>query len=230
MKRRRAGSPQLVVVTLSAVVLLGGTVWGFMAWNGSDKSESTLPDELRLENLRKQASDDPDGMRTTMANSFRRDDLTEEQRREARENMRTVFEEQMDKNVNEYFTAPEEEKVAVLDRQIDEFQKQMEGWRAQMEEMRKEREARQAEREKNGEKPDGERDGGERRWGGPQTREERKARSESNNPDKMAKRFAYFSAAHKRMTERGIEMPFGRGGFGGMGRGPGGPGGGPGRP
>lgn len=230
MNRHRAGSPQLVVITLSSVVLLGGAAWGLIAWTGSGETASTLPEELRLETLRKNAESDPGAMRTTMMNSFRRDDLTEEQRREARENMRTVFEERLDNNINEYFTASEEDKTVVLDRQIDEFQKQMEEWRGQMEEMRKEREARRAEREKNGEKADDERDEGARRWAGPQTREERKARSESNNPDKMAKRFAYFNAAQKRMTERGIETPFGRGGFGGPGGGQGGSRGGTGRP
>ena len=63
------------------------------------------------------------------------------------------------------------------------------------------------------------------------SRSERKERSESRNPDQMARRMAYFSALQKRAAERGVQMPFGRGGRdGGPGRGgPRGGGPGPGR-
>jgi hypothetical protein len=55
------------------------------------------------------------------------------------------------------------------------------------------------------------------------TPEGRKQMSESRDPDRMARRMAYFGAILSRAKERGIEMPFPGGGrppMGGMGGGP----------
>jgi hypothetical protein len=56
--------------------------------------------------------------------------------------------------------------------------------------------------------------------------QERKTRSESRDPDAMARRMAYFQALRARAAERGIPMPSGPGGGPGHG---GGFGGGPSR-
>jgi hypothetical protein len=202
----------LWVMTAAALAVSGAGVWAITARAAKAKAATALPKELSTESLRAQANQ-PGAMMDTMRATMQREDLTEDQKREAARNMRELFRETMLKNVNEYFAAADdEEKNNVLDRHIDQFQGFM-----------KEMEKRREEFEKN-RKP-----GEEENWRrvmGPRTQQERKAMSESRNPDEMARAMAYFGAMQKRMSERGIKMPqwgWGRGaGPGGRGRGPGG--------
>jgi hypothetical protein len=152
---------------------------------------------------------------------MRKPGLSDKEREELGHKMHEARQAEMDARMKDYFKASDGEKQAILDKQIDEFEKQRKEW----EERRKQEEERRAAA---GEKPD---DGPTSRpahdWRQQQsTPEERKARSESRDPDKMAKQMAYFAALQARMKERGIQMPFGPGRGGPGGRGPGGPGGG----
>ncbi len=144
-------------------------------------------------------STDPDKLREQTENP----DLTEEQRRELGRQMRAVWEARMDARLDEYFAAPADDLTALLDRHIDEMQNEMN----QREERRQQREQQP--------------DAGEER---PRPRrpdfasmstQERKLRTESRDPDRQARRMAYFSAVRARMEERGIQPPR----FGPMGRG-----------
>jgi hypothetical protein len=150
-----------------------------------------------------------------MGNLFDREDLTDEQRQQAFRNMRQVWEVELDRNVDTWYAAATaEEKTAVLDEQIDRFRKRMEDWRKQREEWekrRKERERRRAEEGRNANANESD-DSPRRRWGERfRTREGRKEMSEGRDPDKSARRMAYFAAVMARMKERGIEMPMGPG-------------------
>jgi hypothetical protein len=150
-----------------------------------------------------------------MRDTFEREDLSDEQRQQARRNMREVFRSMMGERVGEYLDAPPDDKVAVLDRHIDEWTKRMDDWR-------KQRERRRAEREQQGQDGDSAEEQQRREhWRrGMGSTEQRKARSESRSPDETARRMVYFSAMRQRMQERGIESPMGRGrGGGGQGRG-----------
>ena len=226
MRRGAMSTTRTVAMIAVGVLVITGGVWGISAWSGESKPDKpALPPELTVEALKKQAEQDPGTAFRAMRDIRDRQDLTEEQQRQAADNARRVMEQQMDKNLDEYYAAAsEEERLVVLDRQIDDWVERMKKMREEWEKERQEREAR-------GEKEDEneQRERGRRMWGGPQTRDERKVRSESRSPDSQARRMAYFQMAHKRMTERGIEMPFGpRGGRGGTGgprgdRGPGGP-------
>jgi len=189
-------------------LLLGGSVWGVSALNRSPEPGVDLPPELTVEAIKASAANPGQAMGNMRA--FRdREDLTDEQRRQARENMREVFQATMNERVNEYFSAPDDLKVVVLDQHIDS----MEAWRKATEAQRKEMEKRE----------EGQRDPA--RGFTPRSRDDRKARSESQDPDQSAQRMAYFMALQSRMTERGIKMPWGggRGGFGGSGGRRGGP-------
>jgi hypothetical protein len=199
-------TPKSWMIMCFTATFLGGAVWGASRWLVSGEPTVELPKELTIESLKAGASH-PGAMMSTIRSAMDRDDLTGEQRRQARQNMREVFESAINDRVNEYFAASDEEKTAVLDSHID----QMESWQKAMEEQRKQWEAR---RNQEGERGPG-------RGFNDQTREERKERSESRNPDQTAQRMAYFLAMQKRMAERGIQAPFGRG-PGGMGgrRGP----------
>lgn len=215
MKRSGLSTPGVIVIVTVSVLALGGGVWGITGWvGGEDDNPSNLPEELTAASLAKQAEEDPGKLVETMMNTRRRDDLTEEQRRQARRNVRTLWQSQMDERVDEYFAASDEEKNAVLDRQIAETMERMESMRKIWEQRRKEREQ---ERKESGQDDESEQDR-RRRWGGSQTRDERKARSEDRDPDSSARRMAYFQAMRKRAEEQGIQM-FGRGGPGGRGAG-----------
>lgn len=198
------------ILSAAGVVVVAGVAIGYVAWPRGAANASALPPELSVEALKAQSSE-PGKMMDTMRDAMRRDDLTDEQRRELGRNMREVWQTTMTARMDEYYSASEEEKNDVLDRHIDEFER----FRAEMEK-------RRAEREKSGE-DERDRERGRATFGA-QSQEERKARSESRNPDQMARMMGYFSAMRTRMTERGIKPPDGPGfGFGG-GRGRGGAG------
>lgn len=192
-------------VSVFAVAAVGATLFSLQ---GEAKSESDLPTEFSVESLRARAGDGQQG-RAAFRDLLRRDDLTDAQRREALRNMRELRRGRMADRVNEYFDAAEEDKNVVLDDHIADFQRRM---------------AERAERRKDEEKPSEEDREAMRNLFRSQNQAERKADSESRNPDESARSMAYVSAMRTRMNERGIQVR-GRGGGGGRGRG-GGPGGG----
>lgn len=224
MRIRAVASKSVVGLSAVGVLVIVGGVWAIASRSGTPApSPDGVLAEYSVENLKKVSEQDPGKMAEMMGSLFDREDLTEEQRREIRRNMERTFEDLLDKNINEYYAAQtDEEKTAVLDRQIDQFQERMKLW----EERRREREAADAERSKTaeGEKPRESREERGRRMWQSQSRDERKARSESRDPEQSAKRMAYFAAAMKRAGARGISMPMGPGGGGGRGPGGGGPG------
>ena len=113
--------------------------------------------------------------------------------------------------MDEYYAAKtDEDRDAILDKQIDEFEQRRKEWEARRKEQEK-KDIKKAD-------PNAQRGGPF----GPQSREDRKEKAESRNPDQTARQMAYFAAVRKRMGERGISAPsFGPGGQGGIG-GPGG--------
>jgi arsenate reductase-like glutaredoxin family protein len=137
---------------------------------------------------------------------LRSDDLTDEQRQTLRENMGKLMQEDMERKVDEYASAPEDQKEVIMDRHIDEmiaFRDKMRAYREKHKddpEMEKEREGRRG------------------RWGS-QTTQQRKERMESRNPDKMAQMMRYWPKMMSRAKERGVDMGWGRGGGSGRGRG-----------
>ena len=203
----------IILGGLCVVAVAGGS--GLAMWTKSSKESARLPNELSVEALRAQAKEEPGPMFEKMRDTIRRDDLSEEQRRQVGRNMREVGRQMMQERVTEYFSAPTvDEKKAILDKQIDEFMTM----RAEWEKRREEREKKGEGEDEQPEPPPG--------FAAP-SQEERKARSESRSADEMAQVMAYFSAVEHRATERGIKMPGpspgGPGGFGGPGRGGRGP-------
>ena len=223
MSRWGLGRIAVVGMVGAGALILGGGVWALVAWTGeSNERQSDLPEELRLATLQKNAQESPEKLAETMMNTFDREDLTEEQRRQVRQNMREIRRAETEKRVEEYFAAKEQEKQAVLDRHIDEMLENLEKMRESFEKRRQQWEEQRRER---GESKDDEAARQERRRRMIGTAQERKARSEGRDPDSMARQVAYREAVRNRMQERGLEMPRGPGFRGGPGRG-GGPGGG----
>ncbi|UCD28633.1 MAG: hypothetical protein JSV03_16380, partial [Planctomycetota bacterium] len=219
------------ILAAAGVVLVGAAACAIAMLSGGN--EVKLPKEFSVKALQT-ASEDPAQMRERFREAFQRQDLTEQQRRQLFHNVRQVMEARMDQRLDEYFTANESQRGAVLDRHLDEMRKRMQQWQ-------REREQRRSPGDGDGRRPtagtDRRGDDGERRMGmgfdrrgdgrnrgpdggprdgrrGPPSREARKERSESRNPDARARRMAYFTALRKRAEERGIEMPS----FRGMGR------------
>lgn len=198
----------------AAVVALSAAAAGYMLVGGSSDRAAAIPKDMSVAALKVQAETDPGKMMEKMRETMRRDDLTDEQRREIGANMRQVWQSMMTDRVNEWYEAQtEDEKIAILDRQIDEFMHRMAEWQQRREERERE----------GGEDGAEERERMRQMWANP-SREERKARSESRNPDQMARMMVYIAAVRGRMDQRGIQMPQGRGpgmggGMGGRGQG-----------
>jgi hypothetical protein len=224
-----------VLLAAAGVVTLGGGIWGYVAWAGSRGPE--VPKELTVEALSAE-SENPGQLFQHMREIRDREDLTEEQRHAVFQNVRTVMESRMNERLDEYFTAPEPQRQAILDRHLNDMQT----WMAEIRQQRAQREAagqsspgrtdsgggsgtsgNTAGRSGSGgtasagsgpppggpgagPPPDGPGWRGDRH--GPPTQAERKMRSESRDPDQMARRMAYFTALRKRAEERGIELPF----------------------
>jgi hypothetical protein len=211
---------KIAVISLAALVLVACGAWGVVHLAGKDKGPD-VPAEFTVEALKTKAQD-PGQMFEQMHQAMQRTDLTEEQRHAIHENLRAVMEVQMDKRLDEYFTAPPAQQKAVLDRHLNEMQTRMKEWqqrRAERGEPARPGEPRPGSGQAAGSPPPGPgaqaagaqggRPGGPDGRRGPPTREERKTHSESRDPDKMARRIAYFTAMRERAEERGIQLPFG---------------------
>jgi pyruvate/2-oxoglutarate dehydrogenase complex dihydrolipoamide acyltransferase (E2) component len=212
-------SKRWVAIGGTAAVIAGAGVFIARAtlFSPQDKADrlladmKTTPEEQRFEGMRR--------IREQVG------DMSDEEQRKLRDGMRAMFEEQMDERVNEYENAPEDQKLAVLDKHIDEMVER----RAEWEKRRAEREAERAQggdsQPTGGSQPgsgDAARGGPQGRGPGgprqPPTIEERKRRMEGSNPDSQVRRMRYFRAVRERAQERGIDMGRGPGGRGPGGR------------
>jgi hypothetical protein len=208
MKKGAFKHPGIAGSVIIAVVL-GGTLWGVTSRSRAQRSD--LPEELR-QALEKES--DPGKVFEEARRAMDREDLTPEQRRAIWASLRDRMEQEMDRRMDEYFTAATPEaRDAVLDRHITEFQARMK----EMERHRAERE-RTAGPQSGPAQASGPSSDGERRGPGPNgqppSREQRKRWSESRDPDRAARRMAYFTAMRQRAEKRGIQLPW-------PGRGPG---------
>lgn len=201
----RPNNPKVTWLLIGgATCALGAGTWIMVGRGGAAASVGVaIPAEFSKEALQAKMAEGSGGF-GAMREAMEREDLTEEQRRHIADNARSVFRERMEATVNEYFKAQtEDEKNAVLDQQIDQFQDRPQPTEEQRKEWEKRREERRAE---GGGRPE-------------PTQQERKERSESRNPDQTARQMAFFSAVRERATQRGITLPQGpgggRGGFGG---------------
>jgi len=231
----------LIALGVTGVVIVGA---------GAFIARATLfPPKDKADQLLAEMKSTPEEQRGESMRRFREqaDQMTEEERQKLREGMRAMFEEQIDERVNEYEEASDDQKVAVLDKHIDDFVARRADWEKRRAEWEADR-ARSGENAPGGGQagasqggggaggaggregdtarggPEGRGPGGPRQ---PPTIEERKRRMEGTNPDSEVRRMRYFRAVRERAQKRGIEMgpgPGGRGGPGG-GRGPGGRGG-----
>lgn len=205
----------------AAVLVLGGGVWGTLALTNGKKS--SLPSDLQK--AIKAGADDPGKLMEQVRAAVDTGKLTEEQRHELFRSVHDAMEKQMDKRLDEYFVAAPANRTAILDRHIDEMQARMKEW-----EQRRAQgapEPRDGTAGGSGDRPrrseqagaSGGSAGGPPSAGGgpggggfrgdrhgPPSREQRKERFESRDPDSRARRMAYFSALQARAQQRGIQL------------------------
>jgi hypothetical protein len=213
-----------VLLSLLAVLLLGGAVWGYTVHARNKKS--AVPKEFTADALKSES--DPGKAWEKVHQAMDRTDLTDEQKHQIRENAHNVWEARMDQRMDDYFNAPANQKQAILDRHLDEMQARMKDWEKRRAEHDAQRTAAGGAQTADasgagrngppggpgnqaGGRP-GDTGGRGPGRGGPPSREQRKSHSEARNPDQQARRMAYFGAMQQRAQQRGMQMPFGGGG------------------
>jgi hypothetical protein len=133
-------------------------------------------------------------------------ELDESQRRQLRQNVRPLMEQEFERRIDEYFALPAEQQTGYLDEQIDQMlamRKQFEARRAERAATRPARTQPSGEASADGDDQHRRRSGGRHR--GPSA-QRLKRRIEHTSPQRRAKFMAYMKAMHERMEQRGIEM------------------------
>lgn len=197
------------------VVILGGGAWGL-------SQAFSKPQPTETQQLVAKAKEDPGKVFDELREKMRDEKTTEEEREKLRKSMREAFESRMNEAVAEYYNAKPEDREAVLNKHIDEFEK----FRKMREDREREEEEKAKAEGKSDEEREKEREKERERWRksmNDRSKEERKSDSETRNPNDQARRMAYRAAMFKQMQARGIQPPR-WGGPGGGGRGGHGPG------
>ena len=194
----RSNPPTRSRWTLLPIVLpfVGLVVWAMTRISGDNGEKKNDAAEFSREALTRRI-EEPGGPRHLFRELANREDLSDEQRRAALASLRSIRQERMKERIDEYFAAAEEDRPQILDQHIDELQARFQQF---------------AGRDGGPPQPDEATRESFRRLFGSRSQQERKADSESRNPDDTARGMAYFSALRGRMEERGISLPRGRGG------------------
>lgn len=192
------------------VVALGAGAWGLTVAFSEPPRDDTRQ-------LLAQSPEDAAKLFDEMRRKMDDPSLTDEQRNKFREEFDRLRDARQDEAVAEYYAAKDEDREAVLNKHIDEFEK----WRKMREDREREEEEKAKADGKTEEEREKEREQERDRWRKMRenrSKEQRKADSESRNPNQRAQRMAYRRAMREQMKARGIEPPR-WGGGGGRGRG-----------
>lgn len=128
---RDDGKRKWLIGSVVAVVILAA---GYFAWG------AFVPKQTEADRILADVREVPVDQRFEKMRELRKQerDLPEEEREKVREGMHEMMAEEISKRIDEYENAPEDQKVAVLDKQIDEFVAMRERWRAEAEQRRAE--------------------------------------------------------------------------------------------
>ncbi len=207
--------------TMKPWVLVGGgvlavsvVVWGVVGTGSADADGVSVPAEFTVDALATR-SDDPGSAFRDLRRAMRGDELSDEQKRQVGKNMRAVRQAMMRARLDEYYNADAGDKMAILDGHIDEMQNRSKAFERRREDRENSGEGGMSEAERNK----------LRELFRPQSKQDRKNRSESRSPDDTARAMVYFTALQSRAQDRGVSLSRGPGGGGrgGAGGGPRGP-------
>lgn len=111
-----------IVVSVSIFLIVGIAAW---ARNKQEDQETTALKQLQAEVFSKEARELPEEERREKFTEYqqRYDQLSESQRRMVRGQMRDGMQQRMSAKIHEYFTLPKSQRVAFLDRQINDMEK-----------------------------------------------------------------------------------------------------------
>lgn len=206
-------SKKKVGIGIVLIALVGGAVWAF--WSGPD------PQVEKVKQLQQEAMKAPPEKRQEMFAQVRTqmEQLKPEQREMVFHDMRAQFEQRMQQEIKGYFALPPQQRVAYLDKQIDEMEKRRKEMEARRPQGQQQRTGQgQAGGQRGGQGggaqgggAQGGRGGGGGRGGSSAERmQRRKARLDQESAVDRAQRHAYFDDLRKRREQRGLSG----GGFG----------------
>lgn len=190
-KSKKVSSTRTWVLVSAGLIAVGGAAWALWSRSGKADESVPVPEAFAVDSI-KQKMDDPEETKRLFA-SQQYDELADEQRRQVHQNKGEAFRQIWQDRVSEYFEAAEADREAILDRHLDALMAKMEQY-DEGEEPKNESKKQQP--SKSQKRPYSE-------W----SRQERKAKSESGNPDQLARMMAYKTAIMKRAQARGIKMP-----------------------
>ncbi|HUU83450.1 MAG TPA: hypothetical protein VM243_08105 [Phycisphaerae bacterium] len=214
--RRRKPALTLLAVVLGSAALAGAVYWSVhsggpaleddLASGDADRMRAALlsasAEEFEGEEARERRRLTIEAMKQMpiedLFDLWRGNELSNEERELLGRNMRSLWMEHMNDLADDYFTASPEEKVAILDRQIDD-------WKSFMDRMQKYREEHRDDPE-----DEQQREEERRRWRNP-SKEDRKEQMTQTDPDQQAKMFYMFRKMGERAEERGVDFGWSRG-------------------
>lgn len=187
MKRWR-----ILICMMLGILLLGGTFWGLRP---SKDGDDEVPEEFSVAKIRREM-DEPGGT-DRLFKSDVYEQLTDEQQKQVARNKEEAFYQQFLARVDAYFAADESEREALLDAHLDEMEAEGKWKQVKNEKKSGKYQTRSESAKKKLAK--GRASGvGESVL----TREQRRAKSESINPDEMARMWAYKQALERRALDR----------------------------
>lgn len=208
-------STRITLTVVAALAVLVGGYYTVGAITGGVESDLASGDSKRVldalsrmdgeslasannEDLRRQALDTL--KKAPLEETFGRlqsKDLTDEQRAALEQNMRDLMMDDMNQKVDEYLEATEEQRDAIMDRHLDEWQEFMKKM-SEYQEKNKDNPEYQEYQER------------QRTQRGAPSKQDRKQWMEGTSPERMGRMMQYWVKMQARAKERG--MDFGRGG------------------
>lgn len=173
------------------IVAVGGAAWGFLGKSTPEKRVVPVPEPFQLKNM--QAKMDQPGEMKRLFTSAAYQGLTKAQQHQVIQNKGAAYEQMWEDRLDDYFEAEEAEREAILDEHLDDLAASLN--RGAKQEQGKTKKQASYEEGK-----------GQKKSSGDWSRQERKAKSESVNPDKLARQIAYKHAMTQRADARGIDL------------------------
>ncbi|MCP4247730.1 MAG: hypothetical protein GY778_11835 [bacterium] len=174
------------ILLVGALIAAGGAAWVLLDEPAKEDEGTRVPAAFTAQNIKQKINQPGEMTRLFSSTQFR--ELTDEERRQVGQNKAKAYWQMFEDRVDAYFAADEREREAMLDRHLDELTAQ----KAQKAQKGKVDKPQQGQHPK-GRKP-------------PMSKQDRKAKSESANPDQMARMAAYKTALVSRARARGINL------------------------
>jgi hypothetical protein len=201
LKRPERNIKKITIITIAVIAFVGLSTWGTIHYMSKDGRERRRQwNDANMPNPDKQKPQEI--MAYIGGDAFKQLSASEQF-----DYMRQGGQQVIEFQAETYYKLPKEQKTAYLDQTID----RMQALRKNFEQMRQQMPPR---RPRDGNDPNVQKRIAARQAARSNPANAR-ARSERGTPEQRAMRTAFFQDMQARMQQRGIQMPTGRGGFGG---------------